>query len=890
MPHFNPDHSRILQAASPRALDLLLLALLAWLLLDRFDFDLLFMPTIMTGGDSASWYQIALHMKQELIPQGRLMGWNQDNFLGYPEFQYYFIVPFLFTVLLSYLMPLTVALKIVSVLGLTLFPFIVYWALNHIRYRRPIPLIGAWLSLIFLFHERFNMFGGNALSTLAGEFSYSFAFLLQVIFMATLIRSQRGNRAILINAMLLALIGLSHAFVFMTAVFMPLYFWWREGNCRQNTLWIVKIYLLAFLFMAFWTIPMLAQIGYTTPVRMIWTFSSLHNLLSMLNYEVVLAGAAALLIAMALKHQNSHWRFFIYMALVSVILYLSAAVFSIPDIRFFPPLLFFSLMLVVDGSQALLARLDHRMLPSAALLLLAMLAGGSWLYQADNEAPDWWRWNLSGVETKPAFKDGTMEKLAEVLKADKLAPRVAWEKSKYDPGFGSDRVFESLPLFTGRRTLEGIHYSAALLSKPLSWLLGEYSLTAASPEALVYAHYNVDILPERFRMFNISEIIVRSAEIQSLLNDSPEFTLVAEINELSVFKFNADSGGYVSTPRMRPQLADLDKSNWHNAYYSWFQRPENLAHNIVASHFVDNADRDLFSRQLASIDVRGKMAQLESSQVKPAVVETVVLSSDEITFKTDSPGAPHIIKVAYSPNWHAESGESIFPVSPGLMLVYPKGQSLSLRYRQSVAEIVGGLLTATGLLLMLASAAGKTAGRPAWTPAALGLLASLLCTYRRPLSLLLALTFCLLAAQSFHIKQQVKSDYQAGTRLNASGNINAAEKAFLKASSDARIDAFPQNPDIPHAMTALAWLYAGQNNDPQALEQYQRILQHYPNWVFIHQVFDGIAQLHERHGRMAEAIAAYGHCARIDHFSVVGLRCSAKYKELKNQSSGEVFK
>ncbi len=664
MPQVKPSHPHILSLKYLRVLDLLLLVLLGYLLADRFDIKLLFQPTTLTGGDSASWYQIALYLKQELIQQGRLTGWNQDNFLGYPEFQYYFIPPFLLAVLFSYVIPLTIALKIVSVLGLLAFPFTVYWALNRIGYRRPVPMIGAWLSLIFLFHERFSMFGANALSTLAGEFCYSFAFLLQLVFMANLLSKRQRPGSWLGNALLLALIGLSHAFVFLTAVFMPLFFWWKKDGCRENSLYLVKLYLLAFLLMAFWTLPMLWQMDYTTPVRMIWSFQGVADFLSFLNYEVVLAAVAALLITLVLNNKQGQWRFFVYMCLVSVLLYLSASALSIPDIRFFPPLLFFCLMLVVDGSNSLLARLQNHALAGAALVLLAALAGGSWLYSPSNEAPGWWQWNLSGFETKPAFRDGTMESLAKLLETDEPAPRVAWEKSDYNPGFGSDRVFESLPLFTGRKTLEGIHYSAALLSKPLSWLLGEYSLTAASPEALVYAHYNPDVLPARFRMFNISEIIVRSDEMKTLLEESNAFSKLGDAGELAVFGFNGDTGGYVSTPVFQPQLADLDRNSWKDSYYAWFQRPENLDYPVVSIHFTNPQDHELFPQTVAQIGSHGVMHKVEAKPVNPARVELRALTDREISFSTDSPGAPHIIKVAYSPNWHAGQRRKHLPRQP----------------------------------------------------------------------------------------------------------------------------------------------------------------------------------------------------------------------------------
>ncbi len=883
MTHTDSTPASILPLASLRLLDALLLALLAYLLVDRLDFSLLFQPTIMTGGDSASWYQIALYLKQDLLPHGRIMGWNQDNFLGYPEFQYYFIPPFLLAVLLSYLIPLTISLKIVSVLGILAMPFTVYWALNHIQYRRPVPMIGAWLSLIFLFHERYNMFGANALSTLAGEFSYSFAFLIQVIFMSTMIRGVPANKKLVTNALLLALIGLSHAFVFLTAALIPLYFWWQKDRCKDTALYAIKLYGLAFLLMAFWTLPMLAQIEYTTPVRMIWSFNSFEQLLSMLNYEILLAALAALVLALVLRYQSAQWQFYLYMILVSALLYLIASALKIPDIRFFPPLLFFSLMLIIDSSNSLLAKLDNATIPSLALLVLALLTGGSWLYHQNNNASAWWSWNFSGFETKPAFRDGSMTTLIDLLKTDDIAPRVAWEKSDYNPNFGSDRVFESLPLFTGRNTLEGIHYSAALLSKPLTWLLGEYSLTAASPEALVYAHYNLDILPARFKMFNISEIIIRSPEMKSLFRESSAFSHLGDAGELSVFKLSGDTGDYVSTPTYQPQLADLTNKDWKARYYTWFQHEENLNNPLVSRHFVDDYNLHLFSDTLISIGNRGRISNTLDTPVPPANIKMKVLDGFEISFQTDSPGQPHIIKVAYSPNWTADNGEIIFPISPGLMLIYPQAGNVTLHYGRSNAEYLGLLLSFAGMIFIFIAVLRRVRGQPSWRWKPLITLASVLCRYRLPLTAILIVTTAAAATHAYQIKKKIKGDYQTGIQLRGNGQNNDAEQAFLRASSDARIEAFPQNPDIPHAITALAWLYSEQNRDEAAMAQYQRLVELYPYWTFIHQTHDGIAQLHERNGRVAEAAAAFGRCAEIDRFTGVGIRCHNKHQQLSKQ-------
>ena len=55
-------------------LDIAGLGLLAYLFVDLFDLRLLLTDTMLTGGDSASWYQSAVFLRNTLLPAGRLFG------------------------------------------------------------------------------------------------------------------------------------------------------------------------------------------------------------------------------------------------------------------------------------------------------------------------------------------------------------------------------------------------------------------------------------------------------------------------------------------------------------------------------------------------------------------------------------------------------------------------------------------------------------------------------------------------------------------------------------------------------------------------------------------------------------------------------------------------
>jgi len=306
------------------------------------DFRLIFWDTIITGGDSASWYQVAVHLKETLIPHARLYGWDMANFCGYPSFNFYFIPPFLLAVLISYTgLPLTIGLKIVMVSGWYILPLSVYSGLRLMSYRFPAPIIGACASLLFLFNETYTMFGGNILSTLAGEFSYMFAFSLLPFFMGSMIKGLSNGKRVAVNGLILGLIGLSHLFVFIPAVSVLLYGFFT----KKRTVYVVQVSAIGFGIMAFWILPLIAwRNAYTVPVYMIWqSFVSLKlNLIVFYLICVVLAPTSAYYYTFFQKDMNKNcytfiqkiWVIFLILCLLCILTMLLYGFFSIIGTEF----------------------------------------------------------------------------------------------------------------------------------------------------------------------------------------------------------------------------------------------------------------------------------------------------------------------------------------------------------------------------------------------------------------------------------------------------------------------------------------------------------------------------------------------------------------------------
>ncbi|PKL03494.1 MAG: hypothetical protein CVV53_09385, partial [Spirochaetae bacterium HGW-Spirochaetae-9] len=403
------------------------LVLVYALLLTRFDLKLLFSDTILTGGDSASWYQVLATLKNDFLPKGRLFGFSQANFFGYLEGQHYFILPFLSAALLGLAVPLTVALKIATVAGGFALPVTMFAAATSITGRKRAGVLAAASSLLFLFNESYTIFGGNWLSTFAGEFCFSWAIALLPLFVASVVADMGDRkRTGILSGLLLGLIGLSHFFVFMPAFFLPFLSAFqllprllRSGKKRSSpanspeagtTLRILVTYSIALCTMAFWLLPMAATRRWAQPISMIWYFSSLKDFarqtLAWVWVPLCIVFVAALFAGKTFRDERRFLALTLYALAACAFLFFAAPGLGMPDIRFIPSALIFCALgasILVESwlnrSLGSLSGFFTSSMPSAAVLILAISACAGAAAMARN-APAWFRWNYAGYEAK----------------------------------------------------------------------------------------------------------------------------------------------------------------------------------------------------------------------------------------------------------------------------------------------------------------------------------------------------------------------------------------------------------------------------------------------------------------------------------------------------------
>jgi hypothetical protein len=170
--------------------------------------SLLFANTTTAGGDTGAHVILPAFMKSHLLSHGQLTGWDPGWYDGFPIYTFYFPLPGLITVLFNAVVSYDVAFKLVTVLGTLLLPVCAWSFARQARLRDPAPACLAAASLPFLFEPSFSIYGGNILSTLAGEFSFSLSLSFALLFLGVVASGLRTGRhralaAVLFGATLL---------------------------------------------------------------------------------------------------------------------------------------------------------------------------------------------------------------------------------------------------------------------------------------------------------------------------------------------------------------------------------------------------------------------------------------------------------------------------------------------------------------------------------------------------------------------------------------------------------------------------------------------------------------------------------------------------------------
>src|SRR3954451_17601645 len=225
--------------------------------------DLILKNTTPAGGDMGAHVWGPAYLRDHILPHFWLSGWSPDWYAGFPMYLFYMVPPALVVVLLDVVLPYGVALKLVSVLGILSLP-VCAWAFGKLSgLKFPAPPMLAIASVFFLFDETFQIYGGNIASTMAGEFSFSIALSLALLFLGVFAYGMRTGKHRALAAALFALAALCHVIVMFFALIgaVVLFLLWAD---RKRLWYAATVGVVAALLCAFWYLPFWHYSAYMT--------------------------------------------------------------------------------------------------------------------------------------------------------------------------------------------------------------------------------------------------------------------------------------------------------------------------------------------------------------------------------------------------------------------------------------------------------------------------------------------------------------------------------------------------------------------------------------------------------------------------------------------------
>ena len=662
--------------------------------------NLLFSITTTAGGDTGAHHYPAQYLIQELLPHFRLTGWAPGWYAGMPMLTFYFPFPFLLIAIMDWFIPYEIAFKMGTVLGVFALPAAAY-ALGRLwRVRKPFPIMAAVFAMVFLLMESYSIYGGNILSTLAGEFGYMLSFALVFLFLGTMYRGMEKphfNMLFVLNCLILMALVLSHIVTTIVLVCIV------PGLLLVNPRWRSFFYLAAvsavgFALSAFWSLPFAANLEWTA--HMAW--NQLDSLGDLLPVQLLPAAALGLIgMAYAVARKEKKLLPLAWITFITLVLF-----WVLPDGRLWNarilPFFYISIhlwaaygatwlirpftlmMRDLFGMRGITARRIYR--PLVAIVL------GAVVIVTSTTAAGWIQWNYSGYEGKASW---TQYKQINDFLATLAPGRVMVEHGQKLDEFGTPRAFEIIPYWTGQPTMEGTLMEASFTA-PFHFI-NQAELSKEASNAIIGVDYPGLDIPAgitHLQLMNIPYFLCFTPEVVEEVLADPRCELLATFGDYNVVRI-VGTTGYVEVMKNEPVRVDVEVGEWRDMAVDWYLNQDALETPVVRDQGEEALQR--FTQIMPEESADPPVVPINTE----GMVTGEQMENEAFSFDTTAIGEPHWIKISYFPNWHVEGAEGPYLVSPSFMMVIPTQSHVTLTYGRTVVNTVGQTLEVLAWVLLI---------------------------------------------------------------------------------------------------------------------------------------------------------------------------------------------
>lgn len=679
--------------------------------------------TTPVSGDLGAHLHEPWFLRHHLLGHGRISGWSQDAYSGYPIGTFYFPLGMLLSALLSFVLPFTIAFKLVSASGAVALP-IAAFAFGRLTGRdRLSSSCFAVATLPLLLEPQVFFSGGSIGATAYGEYSYEIGLALGLVALGVVWRGLDTGRYRALSAVLVGLSVLAHL-VTGSFVVLGVGVLFLVRPCRARLQWLLTTVGPALALTGFWIVPFVVRGKYTsgsgfakgTPVA-----SYLLSQTFLPNYVLAVAGAVLAIRAWRRDRSGA--------AVVALAVAAALAVATVPsgrvwNVRFLGIWLLMLCLLAgwtlielgrgIDRIRVEEARgraipnpdLAAMVVPAIMLLLVPVLwmtpvakgiLASHQTYLIDKDQADTSTYidhQYGGYQRSPL--KGDYRRLLNAfhsVTAEHGCGRVQWEWNK---GKGEDEeVFMLLMPYWTNGCLTSTYGLFVESSPTMPFTVVANSRAATDPyhlqRSLPYGHFDFDRGLAQMRILGVRYYFATSDEAHSAADASNQLVPIATVDSTThhpwwmyELRNTAVVEGLSSLPIVSRELGS--RSSWQSAGLRWFgdATPD-------SSVFVAEGPASWPRARRVDAAVTGR-------PVPSAGVSRVRVSDDRVSFHVDHTGTPVLVRVSYFPNWRASGAKGPWRSTPNYMVVVPTSHDVTLHYARSSVELLGLLVTLAGIV------------------------------------------------------------------------------------------------------------------------------------------------------------------------------------------------
>ena len=621
-----------------------------------------------TGGDTGSHFWPVKVLHDYGIPNLIARPWNPGNNGGEGLLVHYFPLPFIFMALLGYLIPIGMAFNIGTLIPVVTLPLSVWAGLRLMSLRFPGPVLAAVIASGVILNEGNSMWGGNTLSTLAGQFSHMYA--LNFLFLGCGVLWSEINRKKIPwkSSVLFSAVAISHGYIYFGVPLLILLiallhpkntFRFRLSLCFLSA-------VFSFTLSAWFVGPMIITNAWVTPHFFLWAFQDWTQELMPRIWDPIIFLFFACVIALSYRNFQRRDNLLIRVSLFwfgSGLVYLGFfflfRALHLVDVRAIPQIhLFWGITI------GILIALVFRPLQKGLILILTTMIVAfliPWETSQVVKFPIWMEWNYSGWETKNNYH--SLLRLSNALRGELSDPRVAYEHHVKNNFVGTERVFEMLPYFANRATTESLYLQSTVLAPMIYSLTSEISENSSCPFAnWPCMHFGLIQAQDRLSLLGVNQIILSSARSIKAATESSFLKSKFTFAPWTVFE-SIDPVHMTETFITRP--VSISFKGWRVKFWDWFKTYQKGSPFLVTSQQKDNLPKE------------------NQWTTKQDCHPTTSVDFSGIYFHTDCPGVAHFLKYAYHPSFTSSGGEPLFLVSPGYLGIVPTTTDLKLTFGSS---------------------------------------------------------------------------------------------------------------------------------------------------------------------------------------------------------------